>query len=501
MKGIVRVCLNIDSDPDRKGQVLSITDPTTDLTIEYKTKFVSENDIANYASEMKIEYQNPDLSFISPAFFGGILEDVSKITVCANLPKMRYPSGCAYDFDNLRKPKLGCGLPLNFDYGSVFYMVQATLPVGVSEQSISRALAEVRSVSYGEGFGHPGITTDRTFLAELDRASCNEIEDDVIKTPYYDGWKDKAHIDPDHWFPVLREDGFLGIFRDDSRAASTQEDTSGVVKYHIIAHNALAYFACDQLRVLIETNAKNWTWEDWKNSVEVKRTTEFSTLVAKAVCDRMLVALDALEYPRSASEALESSRARGCARDSGSMVSSTTPGALSALRATRTSRAPGASGAPGVSAASGASTASGGLSDTGTSGSSGKVTAVPGSRYSLKQTKAPLITTFNILNPDPLKIDTNRISYDADIVRSSNWSKEGILTRVIDTEAEYKRFVWIKNLKCENGYWTTKIDKCKNDVLIPATADDDTVDDICSRLKKLPEFTLHRVDLVSLKEN
>jgi len=76
MTGIVRVCLNIDSDPDRKGQVLSITDPTTDLTIEYKTKFVSENDIANYASEMKIEYQNPELSFISPAFFGGILEDV-----------------------------------------------------------------------------------------------------------------------------------------------------------------------------------------------------------------------------------------------------------------------------------------------------------------------------------------------------------------------------------------------------------------------------------------
>jgi len=96
-KGMIRVCLNIDSDPGRKGQVLSVTDPTSDLTLEYKTKFVSQNDVANYASEMKVEYQNPDLRFISPAFFGAILTDVSKITVCANAPIVRYPSGCSYE--------------------------------------------------------------------------------------------------------------------------------------------------------------------------------------------------------------------------------------------------------------------------------------------------------------------------------------------------------------------------------------------------------------------
>ena len=31
-------------------QVLSVTDPTSDLTLEYKTKFVSQNDVANYAA-------------------------------------------------------------------------------------------------------------------------------------------------------------------------------------------------------------------------------------------------------------------------------------------------------------------------------------------------------------------------------------------------------------------------------------------------------------------
>jgi hypothetical protein len=61
---MIRVCLNIDSDPERKGQVLSVTDPATDQTLEYKTKFVSQSDISKYASEMKIEYQNPRLNFI-----------------------------------------------------------------------------------------------------------------------------------------------------------------------------------------------------------------------------------------------------------------------------------------------------------------------------------------------------------------------------------------------------------------------------------------------------
>jgi len=439
---MARVCLNIDAGPERKGQLLSITDPTTDLTIEHTTRFVSQNDIANFASIMKIEYQNPDLKSISPAKFGTILEDVSKITVYENLPNTRYPSGCSYDFECSRKPRKDCGLPTNFDYGSVHYMVQTALPVSVSKQSIAAALAAVQHESRGLGAGHPGITSDRAFLDQLDLASCADIEDDVIKTPYYDDWKVRGRIDTDHWCPVLREDGFVGIFRDDSSAAAALEDLSGVVKYYIVAHNALAYFACDQLRVLVETNVKDWTWQEWKNSAEVRRATEFSTIIAKTVCDRVLVALEALETvglqkPLSYKSSAASEKSTGSS----------------------TNRA-----------------------------------------FPLKQTKPPLITTYNVLNPDPLKFQPHTISYDSGVVRSSHWSKDGTLTQMKATASHAcnERFVWMKNVKCENGHWSTKIDRCKNDVVIAAIADDAAVDEICNRLNKMPEFTLQRVDLVSI---
>jgi hypothetical protein len=305
---------------------------------------------------------------------------------------------------------------MNFDYGSVFYMVQTTLPASVSQSRIASAVAAERAVSNGDGFGHPGITTDRAFLQQLDRASCSAIEDDVIRTPYFDEWR-SCGGDASPWFPVLREDGFVGVFRDDSDAATVLEHASGTAKYYIIVCNALPYFACDQLRVLIETNTKNWTWEQWKTSAEVKRATELPTVVAKTVCDRMLAALDALVMDVE-------------------------------------------------------------------------------ERSPLKQTKRPLVTVFNVFNPDPLKIDSSTISYDAGVARSSCWSKEGTLTRVIDAGAMH--FVWIKNLKCENGNWTTRIDRCKHDVLIPAEAEDTVVDKICNRLANMPEFAMQRVDLVSL---
>ena len=441
---MARVCLNIDSGPERKGQLLSVTDPTTDLTIEHTTREVSQDDIANFASIMKIEYQNPDLKSISPAKFGTILEDVSKITIYDNVPNTRYPSGCSYDFEYSRKSRKDCGLPMNFDYGSVHYMVQTTLPVSVSKRSIASALAAVQHESHGLGSGHPGITADRAFLDQLDLASCADIEDDVIKTPYYDEWKAKGRIDTDHWCPVLREDGFIGIFRDDSSAATALEDSSGVVKYYIVAHNALAYFACDQLRVLVETNVKKWTWQEWKNSAEVRRATEFSTIIAKTVCERMLVALEALETVHTTTQ----------------------------------------SGAP-------LSYKSSAASDKPTGSSSNKA-------FPLKQAKPPLITTYNVLNPDPLRYQTRTISYDSGVVRSSHWSKDGTLTWVTPSHACKERFVWMKNLKCENGHWSTKIDRCKNDVVIPAIADDTAVDDICNRLNKMPECTLQRVDLTSI---
>ena len=356
LKGMIRVCLNIDSDPGRKGQVLSVTDPTSDLTLEYKTKLVSQKEFANYASEMKIEYQNPDLRFISPAFFGAILTDASKITVCANAPILRYPSGCSYDFEYSRKPQIGCGLPMNFDYGAVFYMTQTSLPASISHLSIMGALAQVRRESCREGFGHPGITSDGVFMEQLVKASCTEIEDDVLKTPYYDEWKLGRRIDPEHWSPVLREDGFIGIFRDDSDAALKQEQISGVAKYYIVAYNALAYFACDQLRVLLETNAKDWTWEEWKNSTEVRRAGELSSLVAATVCERMMIALDALED----------------VHDGGGVP-------VPYKKSGRSAR---------------------------------PVSKLMPCKHTLKQTKPPLITTFNIFNADPLKIDPGTISFE-----------------------------------------------------------------------------------------
>ena len=339
---------------------------------------------------------------------------------------------------------------MNFDYSSVYYMVQTTLPLSVDRRSILEALEAVRDVSLGDGYGHPGITSERAFLAQLDRASCDEVKDDVINVPYYDSWREGGVVDHAQWFPVLREDGFVGIFRDESDAATALEHDSGVAKYFIVALNALAYFVCDQLRVLVETNAKNWTWEQWKNSAEVKRATEFSVIVAKTVCERVNVALDALE--------------KGAALD------------VTSLRAPEPPSPSGRGGRP-------------------MSMQARKATSGP--RSPLKQSKPPLITTFNIFNPDPLRLDTDTISYDSGVVRSSCWSKDGTLTRV--TDADTDRFVWIKNMKCENGHWATKVDRRKRDVLIAAAADGSAVDDICSRLTDMPEFDMKRVDLVSIE--
>ena len=193
-------------------------------------------------------------------------------------------------------------------------------------------------------------------MEQLVKASCTEIEDDVVKTPYYDEWKLGRRIDPEHWSPVLREDGFIGIFRDDSDAALTQEQISGVAKYYIVAYNALAYFACDQLRVLLETNAKDWTWEEWKNSTEVRRAGELSSLVAATVCERMMVALYALEE----------------VHDGGGVP-------VPYKKSGRSAR---------------------------------PVSKLMPCKHTLKQTKPPLITTFNIFNADPLKIDPGTISFE-----------------------------------------------------------------------------------------
>jgi hypothetical protein len=432
--------------------VLSVTDLKTDLTLDYKTKFVSQSDEEMHAAEMKIEYQEKSLNKISPACFGAVLANVTKITVFADIPKMRYPSGCAYDFHHSRKPQQGCGLPMNFDYGSVYYMVQMSLPSRVIKQDIIKALAQVRQASKSHGHGHPGITTESNFLQQLEQASCKDIKDDVLTEPYYDDWRVGRNISETHWCPVLREDGFVCVYQDDSDAAIDQEQITGYSKYYIIVHNALAYFACDQLRVLIEANSKGWTWAQWKASAEVRRATELPTVVAKTVCDRVVASLETLN--------LEPSNQPKMYDDASVPVSHlvTPPSAYSARRAAR----------------------------------SQVREQVP-----IKQGKLPVIVTYNIINPDSLRIDTNTISYDAGVVRSSAWSKEGTLTHISNTDDD--RFVWMKNLKCENGHWATKIDKKKYDVLIPSSVDDTSLDEICTKLKRLPEFTLQRIDLISIE--
>jgi len=391
---MAQICVNIDQN----GTLLSITDTTTGLALEFETKIVPECEMDLHASEMKVEYQNDTVNKFSPAYFGAILADVNKITVCGNAPKPRFPSACAYEFGHNRFPQPGCGLPLNFDYCSVYYMVQTRLPNTRTAESVSNALAGAQAACRGDGYGHPGITADPEFLKALKEASCDAIEDDVLAHPFYHTWRAD-------WNPMLREDGFVGVYCADHVTESEIADK--VINYYVIVHNALAFFACDQLRVLIETNAKQWSWTQWKQSEEVARAAEFSIAGAEAVCARVVQALEA------------------------------------------------------------------------------------------KTVGAPVVTTFNIINPDITRLADETVSYDAGVVRSSAWNKNGSLVSVVGTGNTH--FVLLKNARFETGSWFTKENNTKLDVLTPANTDADTVNQLCTRFKMLKRTDLLHIDSMKKK--
>jgi len=270
-----RICLLID----RQGKVLSVREEGSDKLLEYKVRIVSDAEVRLYDMDSKINYVDSKLHFISPRCFGEILYEAQSIHVTENESMIRFPSACSYMFPAQSGPGGGCGLPMNFDYGKVFHMQQ--VDVGdASPHDLSEVLNHERTrCDRLEGYGHPGVTNNSGFLETLVGESCAEISDDILSVPYCDGWREK-------WYPVLREDGYVGVFR--------SEDHNGNVEHFVIVSTAAPFFVCDQIRALVEKNHVQWTWETWRTSAELKRAADMSLEAAKIICARVVAAMHKL---------------------------------------------------------------------------------------------------------------------------------------------------------------------------------------------------------------
>lgn len=166
--------------------------------------------------------------------------------------------------------------------------------VEVGKTSITKIIKimkqERKRAKKNDGFGHPGISSDEFILQTLDAHCCKNVQDDVLRVPYYDEWRtpkkgsSTTTYNEDLWRPILREDGHVGLFK------SEQND------YFVIVSNALPYFVCDQLRVISETNPKQMTWNEWRNSPEIKRATELSEITAHAICDRVISKIELINH-------------------------------------------------------------------------------------------------------------------------------------------------------------------------------------------------------------
>jgi hypothetical protein len=284
---------------DRQGKVLSVREENTDRLLEYTVQIVSEDKIFLYDMESKIRYVEPEIKFISPLSFGEVLSESKCIYVVGNERKIRFPSSCAYSFFRDRIPMtVSSSIPMNFDYASVYHMVQ----IDIGDAKVEDLIDLIRQEKVANrGYGHPGISTDKEFLDTLKEESCTVIKDDVLQVPFYEGWRPKRTdasrngsnnvtarklIDTDLWSPVLREDGNAGLFVGNNK------------DYYLIISNALPFFVCDQIRLIFSRNTKRWTWKQWANSTEIKRASELSEIAAEFICGRILHEMKALGVKR-----------------------------------------------------------------------------------------------------------------------------------------------------------------------------------------------------------
>lgn len=259
--------LHVDADD---GRLLDATDEMTGEPVPYGTRKVNGRERKQRSDAKKMTFEREtdrDAYPLLARFFGNFLCLAEEIRVHAVGSSGRLPTACSYRFP----PKdRRTRLPARFDYATCRLVV----PVHIVSERLSDAARVVRRVAADsrnqDGHGHPGLTRDDAELRALRARAWNDVDDDVVATPYREKYSDD-------WFPVLREDGDLGLYASDDGA-----------KTYVVVENALPHFACDQLRVLFADNPSGRTWEEWtRGSSEIlDRAIELSGRVAEAVASR-----------------------------------------------------------------------------------------------------------------------------------------------------------------------------------------------------------------------
>jgi hypothetical protein len=265
--------LNVDS----AGNVLSVVNSTTGKSYTYEAKLLSEAEILDQRTAKKLVYHTatnvPLESMLSPRAFGDALEGLSKVTVFSDRLGYRYPSACLYELPAAKAPRAH-GLPMNFDYAELYYMREIEvdgLENSDNTELLSR-LVEARKQCYDNGYGHPGLTNVASLLKTLADEACHTIAEDVLAHPYH------APSEATPWRHTLREDGFVGLYR--LRDAPK--------RLFVLVHNALPFWFCDQIRVVIEKNPDQWNWLQWTQSDELANARKLSEVTAEEIAKRVV---------------------------------------------------------------------------------------------------------------------------------------------------------------------------------------------------------------------
>ena len=275
-----RVVLHVADDD---GRLLEVTEYMTGDRVPYEIMKVKENRRGKLSDCKKMIFQRETDRQKHPLlarFFGEFLSASEEILVCGvdgppnSSNAARCMISCSYKF-----PPGGTRttLPMNFDYATC----RLAIPVSVPAENRAEAAKVVRRVAEESradlGHGHPGLTKREEDLAVLRSRAWDDIVDDVVATPYRD---DHA----DDWFPVLREDGRVGLYR--SAAGKTNDGDT-----YVVVENALPHFACDQMRILFAENSENVPWKGWTGTAIVDRAIDLSRAVAEAVAARVVAEL------------------------------------------------------------------------------------------------------------------------------------------------------------------------------------------------------------------
>lgn len=258
---------------DASGRVLGATHELTGDEIPYVVRKVT-GDGVRFRDSSKIKFysekdrENQHLIPPLVRYFGEFLARAEEVMVYrSGRGRKRHMTVCSYLFAKHSKETR---LPMNFDYATCRLVV----PVDIDEEvrdKVKDIMREVREASApSEGYGHPGITDDERYLEVLGRKAWDDVKEDVIATPYYPARDDD-------WYPVLREDGRVGLYR-------------GNEMHYVVVENALPYFVCDQLRIVFAENPNENTWERWTKSAILERAEELSQRAAVAIAERAVAA-------------------------------------------------------------------------------------------------------------------------------------------------------------------------------------------------------------------